>query len=459
MNRLALVLGCAAMLLSCKGNEEKHAADCPCAVAKPKDKAWIEAIAAPEAAPTGATADLAKGAGDDFGKLSLDEAAPAPAPPAGGEPVTAEDVGTAGIPTTEIQGFAGMEQTGFRVSYADTEVPLHQQFVEILKGIELYEKIATVLNETVRLPRTIDIQLVDCGTVNAFYDPTNARIIMCNELMSYFADMFKPGANNDEELGNAILGATIFAFFHEAGHGLIHQLDLPATGKEEDAVDQFATMILIAGGDDTVGMALAGAYWFQKQQANNTSTDMPFADEHSFDGQRFYNIMCWIYGSDPVKYDSFIDSGNLTAARAPLCEEEFRKMSRSWERLLEPHLTSKGALNVNEATPEVVAGSPEAPPNPEPPPPPEPTGDEGHKITCEQVVEKLVALISAQAEKEAKSRSAEEVAEMKANLEVQVPAIVEQGLQECADKDWSEQGRRCVLASTTLDGATACGID
>ncbi len=456
MTRSLLVLGCAALLLSC-GQKEKHAADCQCKVVA-EDEDLLPLMAKPEAAPEGAK-DLAEGAKDEFAKLDLDNAAAPPAPTAAAGEVEAKDVSTEGIPTEEIQGFAGMEQTGFRVSYADTEVPLHQQFVSILKDIQLYEKIATVLNQTVRVPQTIDIQLVDCGTVNAFYDPNTTRIIMCNELMSYFADMFKPRAKDDEELGNAILGATIFAFFHETGHGLIHQLDLPATGKEEDAVDQFATMILISGGDDTIGMALAGAYWFQAQQAASTSTDMPFADEHSFDGQRFYNIMCWIYGSDPAKYDSFIDSGNLTAARAPLCEEEYRKMSRSWERLLEPHLTRKGALKFDEATPEAAPGEVPPPVASAPPPAPEPTGDEGHKITCDQVVEKIVSLIQAQAEEEAKNKSPEEIAEMRANLDVQVPAIVEQGRVECVEKNWSEKGRKCVLAATTLDGATKCGID
>lgn len=457
MMRFALVLGSAAVLLGCKDK-------CECAVegsAKPNAAEEVKAaMAEPEAAPTGAV-DLAEGAKDDFAKLELAEAPrPAVEPAAAAAAVSAEDVTKEGIPTTELEGFAGIAQTGFRVSYADTEVPLHGQFVTILKDIQLYEKVATVLNQTVRMPQTIDIQLVDCGTVNAFYDPNSSRIIMCNELMTYFAEMFKPDAKDDEELGNAILGATIFAFFHETGHALIHQLDLPATGKEEDAVDQFATMILIAGGEDTIGMALAGAYWFQKQQAASTTTEMPFADEHSFDGQRFYNVMCWIYGSDPNKYDSFIDSGNLTAARAPLCEEEYRRMSRSWERLLEPHLTKKGALEFEEAVPEAHPEDPPPPPAaPAPPPPPAKTGDEGRTITCDQVVEKIVALVSAQAEEEAKTRTPEEIAEMKANLEVQVPAIIEQGRHECAEQHWPDKDRKCVLAATTLDAATKCGLD
>src|SRR5690349_13687161 len=131
MKRLALVLGL--FVAACAGKKE-----CKCEVDTAKAGSAAAPVAPPEAKPAGAT-DLAKGAGDDIAK-SMDQApAPAPAATTGGD-VTAEDVGKEGIPTTEIQGFAGVEETGFRVSYADTDVPLHQKFVEILKGIQLYEK-------------------------------------------------------------------------------------------------------------------------------------------------------------------------------------------------------------------------------------------------------------------------------------------------------------------------------
>ena len=36
---------------------------------------------------------------------------------------------------------------------------------------------------------------------------------------------------------------------HELGHALIHVLDLPTTGREEDAVDQLSTYILAYGSE------------------------------------------------------------------------------------------------------------------------------------------------------------------------------------------------------------------
>ena len=34
--------------------------------------------------------------------------------------------------------------------------------------------------------------------------------------------------------------------FHEAGHALIGEFDLPAVGREEDVADQFAAIVIVA---------------------------------------------------------------------------------------------------------------------------------------------------------------------------------------------------------------------
>lgn len=44
-----------------------------------------------------------------------------------------------------------------------------------------------------------------------------------------------------------VTGAVFFAFLYELGHALVDQLELPVTGKEEDAVDQLAAVILDEG--------------------------------------------------------------------------------------------------------------------------------------------------------------------------------------------------------------------
>lgn len=422
-----------------------------------------------DTAPPPLASNFGAAAGDELAKLAAPAAPAADTAPGAAAPAAAmakidpASITKAGLPTMAVRGFAGVKQTGFRVAYAPSQNPMHERFREVLEQNRVFELVAEGLNKTVRVPHTIDIQLVDCNTVNAFYDPNNSRIIVCYELLSYFVDVFKPTAQSDDQLGQAVIGATIFSFYHESGHALIHQLDLPTVGREEDAVDQLATLILMAAGDDGVGMALSGAYWFQLQQ--KSGNDTPFWDEHAFEGQRFYNILCMIYGSDPQKYAGFVSSGNLPEARAQRCGEEYSKTRRAWEKLLEPHLTNDAAQEI-DYTPSV----PVAETNPDQPTMPtadEPaTGDDeptpplaadGHAITCEKVAEKAVELIATEAEKQLANLSPEEqqakIDDIKANL----PAFLEQFLAQCAKEDWPDKDRQCVLDASTLDQASHCG--
>ncbi|MCE9578404.1 MAG: DUF4344 domain-containing metallopeptidase [Deltaproteobacteria bacterium] len=392
-------------------------------------------------------------AGEDCGpklaKLDV-KAAPQPsslAPGAAPPPAAKVDpasISKAGIPTMAVKGFAGVKQSGFRVSYAESQNPLHENLHQILQENKMFELAAQGLNETIRLPTTVDIQLVDCDTVNAFYDPNSHRIIVCYELLEYFLGQFKDKAANDQELGMAVLGATMFSFYHETGHGLIHLLDLPAVGREEDSVDQLATLILIAAGDDGVAMALSGAYWFQMQQASSTET--PFSDEHSFDGQRFYNIMCLIYGSDPEKYAGFVANGNLPQERAERCPEEYAHIKKSWEKLLEPFLTNGAAQNI-DLPPQVPADEIAAT---------APAGDD-HTVTCQQVAEKATQLIAIEFEKQSAGLDDEQKAAAATEIQSNMPSFLEQFLTQCAKENWPDKDRKCVLAADTIDEASKCG--
>jgi len=337
----------------------------------------------------------------------------------------------------QMRGFTGQAPTGFTVSYTDSSDAQHQQFGQILKDNQVFEKIALSLNSTVKMPRQIDIQLTDCGVVNAFYDPSSHRIIMCYEFMSYLADVFKPVAKDTDELGNAILGAMIFAFFHETGHCLIDQLEIPATGREEDAVDGFSTYILVAGGDASVKMALAGAYWFQLQQQSG-GDQTPFSDEHALDMQRFYNILCWIYGSDPDKYKDFVGDGNLPEDRAARCPDEYGKLKKAWEKLLAPYLSDAAAQN---------AGAPEEPP---------PATATEHAVACKDAVDHALQLYIASLDEQYKNASQEEIDQVVEQLKQTLPQQEQQLVDKCDKEDWPDKSRQCLMDAQDLASAQKC---
>lgn len=435
------------------------------------------------AAPAETKTDLGAKVGGGLAKIDAKEdpwASGGPAAAPGGEAAGATaplprtvDIQTIEAPTAakvEVSSFkhagadAAADLGGFTVTYNESKNPTHAQFREVFQKEHVFETVAEGLNKTVRIPHQVQIQTVDCNTINAFYDPSSSRIIVCYELLDYFLDVFKPHAKSQDELGNSVMGATMFSFFHETGHGLIHQLDLPAVGREEDSVDQLATLILIASGDDGVKMALSGAYWFQLQASGSDKT--PFWDEHGFDGQRFYNIMCLIYGSNPEKYKSFVDDGQLPPERAQKCPAEYTKINKAWEKLLEPYLTNGAAINIDykptvapTEAPRTTAKDPwgdgeSGDSTPTMTADPTPAAPPVAGITCEQVADKAAELI--RDETYAKAGDGADREELDARLKAQLPAAMQHILAQCAKEKWPEPSRKCVLAAKSLGDAEKC---
>ncbi len=153
-----------------------------------------------------------------------------------------------------------------------------------------------------------------------------------------------------------------FFIYHEAGHAIIDLWQLPITGREEDAADQFATLVLLSGTgwftdhsspltDAELEKALAAAdFWGLLRTPFKILAAMPdsaayvqppfFSDEHSMYEQRYYNTLCWLYGAQPdrlgflVDWNSSVDRGLLPRERARRCSAEYEQMRRAWEVIL-----------------------------------------------------------------------------------------------------------------------------
>src|SRR5712692_5376815 len=233
------------------------------------------------------------------------------------------------------------EQKGaFKAAYPPVKNQEYAKALAELKKEKALEAIADNLNKEIAIPQNVTLTFAECGTINAFYDPERKQVSMCFELIEHFYEIFQPDAKSEAELDDAVFGAVAFVFYHELGHALAHILDLPITGKEEDAVDQLSTLILADGSDEGEKSVLDGARWFMlEEEQNDTDIDkLPFWDEHSLNQQRFFNIVCWLYGQDEKKYSYLVKNGVLPEERAARCGDEFAQLQKSWGKLLGPYL-------------------------------------------------------------------------------------------------------------------------
>jgi hypothetical protein len=249
------------------------------------------------------------------------------------------------------QGQATAPDRGnFKIAYSEPQNEKYAQMNEELKKGGSLEQMADELNAAISIPEDVTIVFKECGEVNAYWSPPERTINMCYELIEDLAQRFSTIARDERQLEDAVGGAIAFVFFHELGHGLIDLLKLPSTGREEDAVDQLATYVLVdSGGDEGEQMALSGATWWSQKydelaQSGRTTGEMDqlWADEHSLNAQRMYDIICWVYGHNQQKYAAMVNNP-LPEARAVRCPTEYERLSNAWLTLLKPYLKDGGA--------------------------------------------------------------------------------------------------------------------
>lgn len=243
-------------------------------------------------------------------------------------------------------GASKADRGDLRLVYGDLESADYQELQDIFKNERFFEDVIDGLNASLVLPRNVEVRLEECGGINAVYDPETGAVSLCYELLEHFLQIFgeQLEAETDEEweeVGGKAIAALVFVFYHELGHALVDVYDLPVTGREEDAVDQLATVMLLETweGEDSELAILSSAEWFDLD-AEGAEEDPDMADEHALDEQRYYNLVCWIYGSDPDYFADVVEEWELPAARAERCAGEYARMSQAWDTLLGPHMRS-----------------------------------------------------------------------------------------------------------------------
>src|SRR5690606_27845489 len=104
-----------------------------------------------------------------------------------------------------------------------------------------------------------------------FYRPRETQVVLCYETLR---TLYERGLEQAALAGGGdgyalryVLANVRFIVLHETGHALVHLLDLPVTGRQEDAVDQLAAILMLrfAGLDETpaevIGNLRMAANW------------------------------------------------------------------------------------------------------------------------------------------------------------------------------------------------------
>ncbi len=217
----------------------------------------------------------------------------------------------------------------------------------ILNYVEQESKVLVErMNQLLQIPK--DVSFVFGAEDGPLYDPEKHEILMTDdftfEVMGRFINA--KYVEKEDELFEVTMDVIEHTLYHELGHALVDVLQIPITGREEDAADNLATMLVILSNEKGGEVALSAADLFDLEGEDiKEFTDEDFWDEHSLDFQRFYNTVCLIYGSEPDQYQYLIKELDIAEDRAELCIDDYHRQSKSWKKLLEPYIKDKMLLN------------------------------------------------------------------------------------------------------------------
>lgn len=216
---------------------------------------------------------------------------------------------------------------------------------ELLKASET-EYLAKSLATAFELPAPLKVKGVNGFGGGPFYSPEDNSITLPYQFATAVIGVISEAnpQGSETEWGEAVGAVNSFIFAHEFAHALIHNFNLPVLGREEDAADGIATVLLLKAEDGATYAAEAAEFWDAFSGRQSPPQLVEYADNHSFDRQRAYNILCWVGGSDEAVLQALAENEIVPEERLVSCPAEWQLLRESAEQVLDPHLKNGANL-------------------------------------------------------------------------------------------------------------------
>jgi Putative metallopeptidase len=216
---------------------------------------------------------------------------------------------------------------------------------ELLQASES-EEVANALAKSFELPHPLLVRGVNGIGGGPFYNPEDNSITLPYGFAALVLEL--ESRSNPEisphELGEKAGAVNNFILAHEFGHALIANFELPVLGKEEDAADSISTALLLHVPGGAEYATDAAYFWADFSSRQEPPALADYADAHSLDLQRAFDVACWVAGSSKRSFEEVVELEVLPESRVESCPSEYAQLVNSIEAELKPHL--KRAINL-----------------------------------------------------------------------------------------------------------------
>jgi hypothetical protein len=248
------------------------------------------------------------------------------------------------------------------IEYNEPTSDKYRPIYERLKNRKILEQLAAFLSP-LKLQGALVLSLEEgdpraCGGPNSYYDLAG-KLHLCYSWFHYMdTEVAKDYPREPNEpftatsLGlvpgisraEVIIGGAVGVILHELGHALFDIQDIPVLGREEDAADQIAALLMLQFGKDTALTTIKGSYnvWHHLNAARlraskGTIRPSDEADEHSISIQRAFNFLCLGYGKDPAAFQELADR-LLPRIRKDNCADEYKQVAQAFRKTVLPDI-------------------------------------------------------------------------------------------------------------------------
>jgi hypothetical protein len=131
-----------------------------------------------------------------------------------------------------------------------------------------------------------------------------------------------------------VAGSLRFIIFHELGHFLVNEYDIPVLAREEDMADTYATFAL-APHRRREELEAPIRFWLIKAYLSGKAP-ITWWDAHSLDHQRAFQIACLLAGHASDRFGQLPAAFGAPVERVRGCARESATTADGWRRTLLP---------------------------------------------------------------------------------------------------------------------------